>query len=201
MKIDERYSPAALIEGEPASSLRSLLNRRAGRPLELGSNAPIFRPSAGRVGSDSFAFNALPDSVLLGWLSVQGPRPNVLVECSAEACETAMRHLMTWCSLPFRYCTIPGALELPNPARGTLLLKDVSGLTIAQQVTLYDWLTGVQSQVQVISLTTTCLEDLVEDGLFLEGLLYRLNVIRLCGLTGTRPAPLDAWQMTSEQLS
>lgn len=149
--------------------------------------------SAGFGRGDAFEFNALPDSVLLGWLTARGHRPNVLIECLPGLSETAMRHLMTWCALPFRYCALPGTLELPSPARGTLLLKDIGQMTLSQQVTLYDWLTKHHGQVQVISLTTTPLQPLVENGEFLEGLLYRLNVIRIDGISGTRPAPLDAW--------
>lgn len=147
---------------------------------------------AATIRPDGLAFNALPDAVLLGWMAA-GRRPNVLVECRPAQVDTAMRHLMTWCSLPFRYCALPGTLELPSPARGTLLLKEVSALTLSQQVVLYDWLSAAHPEVQVVSLTTMPLGPMVEDGLFLEGLLYRLNVVRLDGMAGTRPAPLDAW--------
>lgn len=153
--------------------------------------------TAGGFGrGDAFEFNGLPDSVLLGWLTACGHRPNVLIECLPSMTETAMRHLMTWCALPFRYCALPGVLELPTPARGTLLLKEVGQLTLSQQVQLYDWLTAVHGQVQVISLTSVPLQSLVEEGEFLEGLLYRLNVIRIDGVSGTRPAPLNAWHQS-----
>ena len=63
--------------------------------------------------------------------------------------------------------------------RGTLLLKDVASLTLSQQVMLYDWLTSACGDMQVVSVTTAPLQALVEHGEFLEGLFYRLNVIRL----------------------
>lgn len=165
--------------------------------LSVGTGRP--RRGASQIGI--FEFNELSDGVLLGWLTSGGRRPNVLIECAPGREETAMRHVMTWCALPFRYCALPGALELPDPTRGTLLLKDIAALTLSQQVRLYDWLTLVNGQVQVISLTSAPLVTLVENGEFLEGLLYRLNVIRIDGAAGTRPAPLDAWQISATTLA
>lgn len=189
MKSRESAVRLAVMEPTPDSGLTGISARR--RTLALSTAVPFGVTGAGRA--DGFEFNTLPDSVLLGWLTAQGHRPNVLIECLPSMTETAMRHLMTWCALPFRYCALPGVLELPSPARGTLLLRDVDKLTLSQQVVLYDWLTTVHGQVQVISLTSTPLQGLVEDGEFLEGLLYRLNVIRIDGVAGTRPAPSDAW--------
>ena len=146
------------------------------------------------TATDPFEFNALPDSALLGWLTTVGHRPNVLIECPAESVDTAMQHAMTWCALPFRCCVLPGKLEMPTTRKGTLLLRDVSSLTLPQQVALYDWISAAAGEVQVVSLTTTPLAPLVEQGEFLEGLFYRLNVVRLDAETGTRPAPIEAWR-------
>ncbi len=163
--------------------------------------APVLGGGTPMTTTDSFAFNALPDAVLLGWLTASGHRPNVLIECSAASADTAMRHLLTWCSLPFRYCDLPGKLELPTTRKGTLLLTDVSALTLSQQVTLYDWLSVGRGDMQVVSITTVPLTTLVEGGEFLEGLFYRLNVVRLDALEGTRPAPLDTWQTAHDQMA
>jgi hypothetical protein len=174
----------------------------AGAPVRPGAAAgsrcatppaPVLGRGPAMTTTDAFEFNALPDAVLLGWLTARGHRPNVLIECSAANADTVMRHLMTWCSLPFRYCALPGKLELPVTPKGTLLLKDVAAMTLSQQVMLYDWL-SVSRDMQVVSISTAPLLTLVEDGDFLEGLFYRLNVIRLEAMQGTRPAPLDAWQ-------
>lgn len=154
-----------------------------------------------KTTTDTFEFNELPDAVLLGWLTAKGHRPNLLIECAPKAADTAMRHLMTWCALPFRYCALPGKLELPTTRKGTLLLKDVAALTLSQQVALYDWLTVGSGDMQVVSLAMTPLVPLVEDGEFLEGLYYRLNVIRLDAAHGTRPAPLDTWQNAAGRMA
>lgn len=204
MKNSDRRTSAAVIDAAPESAVRTLVSRRMHQLAAGAAPGFTFRHStaADGVGApDGFEFNGLSDAVLLGWLTATGRRPNVLVECRASTVDTAMRHLMTWCALPFRYCALPGALELPTPARGTLLLKDVAALTLSQQVVLYDWLTTARGQVQVISLATTPLQRLVEEGQFLEGLLYRLNIIRIDGGSGTRPAPLDTWHQASDRLA
>lgn len=204
MKSSDRHTDVAVIDVAPAFHARTLTSRRVFGSTDCGAPGSAFRHTAGPGGAgstDGFEFNGLSDAVLLGWLTANGRRPNVLIECRQAAIETAMHHLMTWCSLPFRYCALPGALELPTPARGTLLLREVGALTLSQQVMLYDWLTVVHGQVQVISLTTTPLQTLVDDGQFLEGLLYRLNVIRIDGAAGTRPAPLDTWHNAAGRMA
>lgn len=153
------------------------------------------------TATGSFEFNAMPDAILLGWLTANGHRPNVLIECQEPSADIATRHLMTWCALPFRYCALPGKLELPTTRKGTLLLKDVAALSLPQQVMLYDWLSAAGGDMQVISVTTAPLRAFVEEGEFLEGLFYRLNVIRLDAMHGTRPAPLDTWQETGDRMA
>jgi hypothetical protein len=174
---------------------------RLARTAPSSSQPP--RPLGGAVitMADRFDFNALADATLLQWLTAKGHRPNILVECTRGAADTVVRHLMTWSALPFRFSALPGTLELPLTRRGTLLLKDVSALTLSQQVMLYDWLTAGCGDMQVVSVTTAPLQALVEDGEFLEGLFYRLNVIRLDTGRGTRPAPLFAWRDNSESIA
>jgi hypothetical protein len=164
---------------------------RLSRPLGEGAVTTV---------AGCFDFNAIADATLLQWLTARGHRPNVLVECPRGSADTVVRHLMTWCALPFRFSSLPGTLELPTIRRGTLLLKDVATLTLSQQVKLYDWLTVGCGDMQVVSVSSAPLQALVEGGEFLEGLLYRLNVIRLDAGRGTRPAPLSAWRDSRESL-
>ena len=170
-----------------------------GRAVDGRLNRPLGQGAVITV-ADSFDFNAIDDVTLLQWLTAPGHRPNVLVESPQGATETIVRHLMTWCALPFRFSALPGTLELPSTRRGTLLLKDVATLTLSQQVMLYDWLSEGCGEMQVVSVASAPLQALVADGEFLEGLLYRLNVIRLNAARGTRPAPLSAWRASREAL-
>lgn len=203
MKPVDQSDGGWLSESGPGVSLTPLSSRRiqaletqAAR-VQVPSGPPPCILAVGTTRPDLFAFNALSDGVLLRWLTNNGRRPNALIQCAPGSLDTAMRHLMTWCALPFRMCSLPGTLELPNPARGTLLLKEVGALTLSQQVALYDWLSTTHGSVQVISLSTVSLDTMVEEGEFLEGLLYRLNVVRIDGASGTRPAPLNAWALSS----
>jgi Sigma-54 interaction domain len=132
-----------------------------------------------RAVTDSVDFNVQPDWIVLGWLTATRSRPSVLIECAGPSDARAMRHLTTWCSPPFHTCVLPGPLELPATRHGTLVLEDVAAMTLTQQVTLFDWLSAGTAEMQVVSIASAPLRRLVGDGRFLEGLFYRLNVIRL----------------------
>jgi hypothetical protein len=176
--------------------------RTAGSGFATGV-LPTRTPGGGaiRPAADGFDFNAMTDATLLQRLTARGHRPNVLVECTGGSAHTVVRHLTTWCALPFRFSALPGTLELPLIRRGTLLLNDVAAMTLSQQVMLYDWLSDRRGEMQVVSVTSAPLEALVEDGQFLEGLFYRLNVLRLNAGRGTRPAPLSAWRDSRETVA
>ena len=48
-----------------------------------------------------------------------------------------------------------------------------------QQIELHDWLNVSRGAVQVVTVTSQPIWPLVEEGRFLEGLFYRLNVVTL----------------------
>ena len=52
-------------------------------------------------------------------------------------------------------------------------------MSIGQQMRLFDWLPATPNTPQVVSISSVPLRPLVDDGRFLEGLFYRLNVIYL----------------------
>ncbi len=54
----------------------------------------------------------------------------------------------------------------------------MEALTIEQQIALYDWMSASRL-VQVVSITGSPLQSLVEHGQFLEGLFHRLNTVAL----------------------
>ena len=108
-----------------------------------------------------------------------GRRPNLLVLCQGATAAVVARRVSGLCSKSLEICLVPGELRLPQRRIGTLLLYDVSALTLSQQITLYDWMNDTSRGVQVISMTSAPLMPLVNSGLFLEGLYYRLNVVYL----------------------
>jgi transcriptional regulator of aromatic amino acid metabolism len=115
-------------------------------------------------------------------------RPNLLVYCSDTPVRSVLPSLAPWCVAPLHRRSLPGPLGLPAQRSGTLLLEDVDALTIRQQIELYDWLSADPGQPQLVSLTARPLDDLVRSGRFLEGLYYRLNVVRVEAMAGAPAA-------------
>ena len=116
-----------------------------------------------------------------GWvdsLTSGTPRPNLLVLCSEVGLPSVVTRLATLCRLPFEVCPAPGPLQLPKHRVSTLIMYDPAALTLNQQIDLYDWISGRGRDTQVISVTSTPLFSLVEDGQFLESLFHRLNGVQ-----------------------
>jgi len=122
---------------------------------------------------------SLSEATLLRALMSENRRPNLMVVCRDVTVEAAVRHVVTFCEPPYQLTALPGTLELPEVKKGTLLLADVAMMSIGQQMRLFDWLPNDAEQLQVVTISSVPLRPLVEDGKFLEGRLYRLNVIYL----------------------
>jgi len=117
-------------------------------------------------------------------------RPNLLIVCASQDIQTVVTRVLGACRRPVHACPLPGELSLSDDMMGTLLLWDVAQLTRGQQMQLHDWITDRPRDAQVISISSAPLLPLVEDGEFLEGLFYRLNVVSLVATIGhDRPAP------------
>ncbi len=124
-------------------------------------------------------FSSPSDTNLLMSLLTTGQRPALMVMCGGRPPESVVDSLMTWCAPPVYVCRLPGQLKLPAPKGGTVVLSDPAAMTLAQQIELYDWLNASRGAVQIVSVTTRPIWPLVEEGRFLEGLFYRLNVVTL----------------------
>jgi transcriptional regulator of aromatic amino acid metabolism len=107
-------------------------------------------------------------------------RPNFLIHCPDMSVVAAASEVTGLCAGPLHVCVLPGYLRLPDETRGshgTFVIGDISKLTLQQQITLSDWMTYRNRSTQVVSLTSVPLLPLVQDGRFLEGLFYRLNIV------------------------
>ena len=142
-------------------------------------------------------FVGVSDLALLQWLTLKDLRPNLLVTCGEVEIEAITKRLMTFCAPPFHVCALPGTLRLPSAAGGTLFLADAAALTLSQQIVLNDWIgagrgwaSAGRGEMQIVSMTSAPLWPLVEDGQFLEGLFFRLNVVCL-EARSTEDGPLD----------
>ena len=104
-------------------------------------------------------------------------RVNLLVYCRGRGVDHVLQTLMQSCGHPVHLCRLPGPLELPPHEAGTLLLENASALTLDQQARLQDWMSRNLGETQVISVVFDSLYPMVEQGQFLDGLFYRLNVV------------------------
>jgi hypothetical protein len=130
----------------------------------------------------SFDFVSFSDAALLGPLTSQDRRPNLLVVGTNVEVAAAVDYIVRCSVPPIHFCPLPGTLRLPSGKGGTLLLTGVAAMRLDQQIALYDWINGNATEVQVVSVTTEplkALEERVERGLFLEGLFHCLNVVCL----------------------
>jgi DNA-binding NtrC family response regulator len=146
------------------------------------------QPKTPVVAMHASEFPSITDRTLLRSLTMTTSRPNLLVVCREIAPDLVIASLMDWCAPPFHVVNLPGALRLPQEKAGTLFLSNVAALSLQQQIDLHDWLDRGRGNLQIISATDTRLWTKVEEGGFLEGLYYRLNVI---SLEATRPERFD----------
>ena len=116
------------------------------------------------------------------------PRVNVLLTGRDETVQLVLRTLLghvrkpiaTWS--PGEPFVLP-AIEHP----GTLVLREVSALSIQQQVRLLEWSNDGRRNPQVISTTSAPLLPLVRAATFIDTLYYRLNTVFI-DLTASDPA-------------
>jgi len=119
------------------------------------------------------------DSTLLRMLSSRNHRPNLLIENKRASLDSVLNQLGAVCNSAVSVCRFRGVLDLNVKPGGTLVLADVERMTIGQQLTLFDWLGRSGGDVQVVSITRAPMAALIADGLFLEGLFFRLNTVRI----------------------
>ena len=106
------------------------------------------------------------------------PQLNLLLMGRNDAVQLVLRTLLghvrkpvaTWS--PGEPFVLP-AIEHP----GTLVLRDVSALSVQQQVRLLEWSNDGRRNPQVISTTATPLLPLVRAETFSDTLYYRLNTV------------------------
>jgi len=116
--------------------------------------------------------------LLMLWLVSQRPRQHLLLKSEPGRFDAVAASVTSFGTPPVRLCRLPGQLDLPSDKRGTLLLRDVDALALADQIALYDWLGTGAGDLRVISTTTSHLAPMVERGAFLEGLFHRLGAVQ-----------------------
>lgn len=103
---------------------------------------------------------------------------NVLVHCPDLPMASVIAEIGELCNRPVWTSLVP-VLQLPEHDGETLVIGDISIMSLLQQVELNEWLNRFGETSQVLSFSSGPLWPLVERGRFLADLFYRLNVVTL----------------------
>lgn len=122
----------------------------------------------------------LPPDLRDDWKLATATRHNLLLVGSSSATNAMLVALMSHLRAPLCQFKPRAGVAVPQPTEGTLVLLDVDRLDKDQQEQLFRWLGALEGRVQVISTTSEALFPLVETGVFLTALYYRLNIVRIC---------------------
>jgi hypothetical protein len=102
---------------------------------------------------------------------------NVLLVGPRDSNERALSELLPACRTPV--CEPNPEFDMPIAAEGTFVLRRIEWLSLHRQRVLHDWLSRECGRIQVVSLASPRLFQLVSTGAFHEALFYRLNVVML----------------------
>ena len=110
-------------------------------------------------------------------LLIDACRPNALVTGTAGAPATFLRSMDLLLRRPVFHWPADGCPWTTERPIRTLVLHEVGSLDTDDQARLARWLEDAGLRPQVISLASMDLYRLVQRGLFLESLYYRLNTV------------------------
>src|SRR4051812_11908541 len=102
------------------------------------------------MNSPHVGFSA--EIAMLRMLRAGKDRPNVMVMNRHASVERVVEQLTTVCQMPIKVCRFPGSLDLSSIVSGTMVLADIDQLTIAQQISLSDWLWHTRDDIQIVSI-------------------------------------------------
>jgi len=105
--------------------------------------------------------------------------PNILLVDSGVQVERALAEIRPMLRIPLTEWSPRAMPHLPAIAFRSLIVRDAECLTPTQQRSLAALLSRSLGRVQVVSIAGVRLFPLVCQGLFLEDLYYRLNVVLL----------------------
>ena len=105
--------------------------------------------------------------------------PNILLVDSGVQVERALAEIRPMLRIPLTEWSPRAMPHLPAIAFRSLIVRDAECLTVTQQRSLAALLSRSLGRVQVVSIAGVRLFPLVCQGLFLEDLYYRLNVVLL----------------------
>jgi hypothetical protein len=140
-------------------------------PSSIDSGETCLTRNVGVYGADN------PVSELLA--ALHRLHPNVLIIGGGGETERALEYIYPTLRAPVALWTPLETQYLPAPAFRTLIVRDVDGLTATQQASLARLVRRSAGEVQIVSTARVSFFPLVIQGLFLDELYYRLNVVVL----------------------
>ena len=102
--------------------------------------------------------------------------PNVLLVGPDDSNNRVLTKLLPCCPTPV-YDGKPESM--PAVGRGAVVLRHIESLRPHEQRILHEWFRRAGGRIQVVSLASPGLFELVSTAAFHKGLFYRLNVIML----------------------
>jgi hypothetical protein len=121
------------------------------------------------------------------WRLLAHTHPNVHIRAAAPLAMTLITALALGLRQPVHVQTAWDRAVAPT--NGTLVLYGVDALDRREQQQLFAWLDATHAAVQLVSVSTEPIFPLVERGLFLDSLYYRLNTILVDAVEGRVDAP------------
>lgn len=110
-------------------------------------------------------------------LCLASAQTNLLLEGQPSELDAMLAALIPHVSPPLT--TWDGATPLPAEHRGTVIALQVNRLDGDQQRQLLHWIQNTDGTGRVIATTSGSLFGLVERGIFVDTLYYRLNILRV----------------------
>ena len=121
-----------------------------------------------------------------GWEFVKGTSLNTLVIGTPTVTRRLLHGLRSYLRTPVADCHCSTGVRFHSmPDGGTIILRDIHRLLLADQHRLSDWLECSTSRSRVISTSPTSLMPLLMTEVFVAALYYRLNTLYIA--TGTLP--------------
>jgi hypothetical protein len=123
----------------------------------------------------------LPSHLRAEWDAVCQGQHNFLLVGTPPATNEMLVAMTPHLPEPLQKYSAKAGLPVPQPSDGTLILLEVAKLDAKRQTELLRWLNRFdqRSHVQIVSTTSKPLFSLVERGVFLADLYYKLNVVRI----------------------
>jgi len=172
MKSERRFTSASTLREAAAAGARPQSGKNIAHECGTSSHAAEWRVRSTTPRGPAIARGASVSAD--DWRVLTTARPNTLLEGPTPKTNAVIRALSAHFESPV--CVWEGSLPCARP--GTLVIRDVSRLSIADQRALEAWLVA-PGAVRVLATRSRRLFPLTERGLFLTDLYYRLNVFRV----------------------